>query len=227
MIVPKTLVEQDMHSLAIDQPSHRYFVINKPHNMVSQFVSSHRVGLLGDLDYDFPFGTHAIGRLDNHSEGLLLLTTNKKITRLLFESLVPHKRVYLVQVKHEVLPQTLETLQEGVTIRVKGGGDYVTRPCQVEIVDDPSLYFNDIHPLNLRPPFTWLLLTLTEGKYHQVRKMVSAVNHQCRRLIRISIEDISLGRLPAGSVLEMDEAAFFAQLHLGPVQTKEPVVLVH
>lgn len=51
--------------------------------MVSQFVSSHQVRLLGELAFDFPEGTHAIGRLDNHSEGLLLLTTNPKITRLL------------------------------------------------------------------------------------------------------------------------------------------------
>jgi 16S rRNA U516 pseudouridylate synthase RsuA-like enzyme len=64
---------------------HRYFIINKPYNMVSQFISSHNVRLLGDLDFDFPEGTHAIGRLDNHSEGLLLLTTNKKVTRLLFD----------------------------------------------------------------------------------------------------------------------------------------------
>ncbi|HEX5025052.1 MAG TPA: pseudouridine synthase, partial [Agriterribacter sp.] len=61
-------------------PVHRYFIINKPVDMVSQFVSSHAVGLLGDLEYDFPDGIHAIGRLDNHSEGLLILTTNKKVT---------------------------------------------------------------------------------------------------------------------------------------------------
>ena len=63
----------------------RYFIIYKPVNMVSQFISTHQVKLLGDLNFDFPEGTHAIGRLDQHSEGLLLLTTNKKITKLLFQ----------------------------------------------------------------------------------------------------------------------------------------------
>ena len=54
----------------------RYFIIYKPYKMVSQFVSSHKVRLLGDLEYDFPEGTNAVGRLDNDSEGLLILTTD-------------------------------------------------------------------------------------------------------------------------------------------------------
>jgi 23S rRNA pseudouridine2457 synthase len=60
------------------QTGHRYFIINKPYDMVSQFVSTHPVRLLGDLDFNFPEGTHPIGRLDSSSEGLLILTTNKK-----------------------------------------------------------------------------------------------------------------------------------------------------
>ncbi len=78
--------------------AHRYFIVYKPVNMVSQFVSTHQVNLLHQLNFVFPEGTHAIGRLDQNSEGLLLLTTNKKITKLLFQGPVPHNRTYLVQV---------------------------------------------------------------------------------------------------------------------------------
>ena len=67
--------------------AHRYFVVHKPINMVSQFISSHDVNLLGSLNFDFPEGTHAIGRLDNNSEGLLLLTTNKKSPSFYFKGL--------------------------------------------------------------------------------------------------------------------------------------------
>ena len=70
----------------------RYFIINKPYKMVSQFISPDNVNLLGAIDYDFPEGIHAIGRLDNNSEGLLILTTNKRVTALLFQSEKPHKR---------------------------------------------------------------------------------------------------------------------------------------
>ena len=45
----------------MEEKAHRYFVINKPCDMVSQFISSHDVGLLGDLDFEFPEGIHAIG----------------------------------------------------------------------------------------------------------------------------------------------------------------------
>ena len=211
---PITNEIEELTTAIVQNDPHRYFIINKPYNMVSQFVSSHRVGLLGDLTFDFPEGTHAIGRLDNNSEGLLLLTTNKKITKLLFQGKVPHKRVYLVQVKHEVSEATLELLQQGVSIRVKGGGDYITQPCLAEIVQDPGDYFNDTKPLLLRPPYTWLLLTLTEGKFHQVRKMVDAVHHQCRRLIRVAIEEVTLGELPAGGVEEIDEEEFFERLKI-------------
>jgi 23S rRNA pseudouridine2457 synthase len=102
--------------------------------MVSQFVSPDNVNLLGQLDFDFPEGTHAIGRLDNNSEGLLILTTNKKVTKLLFQSDVAHKRTYLVQVQWIVTPETLEKLRTGVTILMKnsGGGSYHTQPCEVD-----------------------------------------------------------------------------------------------
>src|SRR6187551_1362358 len=122
--------------------SHRYFVLNKPYNMVSQFVSTHDVRLLGELGFDFPEGTHAIGRLDNNSEGLLLLTTNKKITRLLFQGEEPHTRTYLVQVKNLVSKENLLLLQNGIEIRVKGGGNYITTPCEVSIVPKPENLFS-------------------------------------------------------------------------------------
>ncbi len=193
---------------------HRYFVINKPYHMVSQFISSHKVRLLGELDFNFPEETHAIGRLDNHSEGLLLLTTNKKVTKLLFESETPHKRTYLVKVRRFVSEESLLQLQTGVNIIIKGGINYTTPPCNVQIVLPPANLFVGGSKQREDLPYTWLSITLTEGKYHQVRKMVAAVNHHCIRLIRISIEDIELGNLQAGEVKEVEEIYFFKQLHI-------------
>ncbi|MDD2791767.1 MAG: pseudouridine synthase [Sediminibacterium sp.] len=193
---------------------HRYFIINKPVNMVSQFVSTHQVGLLGDLNVDFPEGTHAVGRLDSNSEGLLILTTNKKVTRLLFQGVQPHKRTYLVLVNHQVTPYNLERLRSGVEFKIQGGVTYKTSPCEVEIVTNPEIHFDSPYMLSPRVTYTWLRISLTEGKFHQVRKMVAAINHKVKRLVRVSIEDLQLGNLPPGSVRELEEAEFFRLLKI-------------
>jgi 23S rRNA pseudouridine2457 synthase len=182
--------------------------------MVSQFVSSHQVQLLGDLDFSFPEGTHAIGRLDNHSEGLLILTTNKKVTNLLFQGKVPHKRTYLVKVKYEVSQENLQLLRTGISIPVKNGKYYTTASCEAEIIPRPENLFKSEYETTEYIPHTWLKITLTEGKFHQVRKMVSAIHHRCVRLIRHSIEDLELTDLPVGGVREIDEKVFFQQLKI-------------
>jgi 23S rRNA pseudouridine2457 synthase len=192
----------------------RYFIINKPANMVSQFVSPDEVGLLSDLDYDFPEGTHAIGRLDSHSEGLLILTTNKRVTSLLFQGEVPHKRTYWVNVGYHVSQETLETLRTGIAIRVRGGGDYVTAPCEVDIIERPAILSKIKNEANENVPNTWLSITLTEGKFHQVRKMVRTAGHRCKRLVRASIEDLELGDLAPGGVRELEEVEFFRLLKI-------------
>ena len=197
---------------AIPGTPHRYFIVNKPYNMVAQFKSPDRVRLLSDLDFEFPPGTHAIGRLDNHSEGLLILTTNKKVTRLLFQGDVPHARTYLVQVQGIVEETALQTLAAGIEIKIRGGVMYRTAPCVVQKLDKPGYEFEPAELSFPFPPYTWLSLTLTEGKYHQVRKMVAALHHKCQRLIRTSIEDLCLGNLPPGGVREIEETCFFDKL---------------
>jgi len=202
--------------------AHRYFVVHKPVNMVSQFISSHDVNLLSGLDFDFPEGTHAIGRLDNHSEGLLLLTTNKKITKLLFQGSKPHTRTYLVQVKNKMTPATAAAIAGGIQISAPNGSQYLTSPCSVSIIEDPALYqhlfdaslLKPVVPVHQNVITSWVLISLTEGKFHQVRKMVAAVHHRCIRLIRVAIEAIYLGDLTAGQVRELEEADFFKLLDL-------------
>ncbi|WP_299251688.1 pseudouridine synthase [uncultured Cytophaga sp.] len=195
-------------------PIHRYFIIHKPVDMVSQFISPDMVNLLGDLNFDFPEGTHAIGRLDNESEGLLILTTDKRVTRLLFQGEKKHNRTYLVLVKNVVSEETVKQLATGISIRVKGGENYISSPCKASIVTDVSSLYPYASDTREAYPHTWLLLTLTEGKFHQVRKMVLAVRHRCLRLIRVSIENILLGDLKPGEVKELEEDVFFRLLDI-------------
>lgn len=196
----------------------RYFIIYKPYKMVSQFISPDNVNLLGDLDFDFPEGTHAIGRLDNNSEGLLILTTDKRVTRLLFQSETPHKRTYLVQVEKKVGLEALEKLRNGISIRISGDLFYTTVQCEVDIVERPGNLAPREHEFRIDLPQTWLKMTLTEGKFHQIRKMVSSVYHDCKRLIRVSIEDLELGDMKPGEVREIEQKEFFKLLHISEVE---------
>lgn len=194
--------------------AHRYFILHKPYNMVSQFISPHTVRLLGDIDFDFPEGTHAIGRLDNNSEGLLILTTNKKLTRLLFQGETLHRRTYLVQVNYEVSEEALQKLRTGIVFQVSGGADYLSTPCEVDIIEAPPNLSKPVYEVPFKLPYTWLMITLTEGKFHQVRKMIGGIQHRVQRLIRTSIEDLVLGDLQPGAVKEVEETFLFEKLKI-------------
>jgi len=182
--------------------------------MVSQFVSSHHVQLLSAIDFKFPEGTHAIGRLDQMSEGLLLLTTNKKVTRLLFQGVRPHIRTYLVQVKNKVSQDTINILQNGVVISAPNGSSYTTAPCKVDIIEPPKTLWDNGIVLHENQQSDWLKIQLTEGKFHQVRKMVASMHHRCIRLVRWSIEDITVDSILPGQVKEVPEEYFFKALNL-------------
>jgi 23S rRNA pseudouridine2457 synthase len=199
----------------IAEPAHhRYFIVNKPYDMLSQFISERESSMLGSLAFDFPEGIHAVGRLDKQSEGLLILTTNKKVTHLLFQGSSVHKRTYLVKVKNIVSEERLQQLRTGIRIRIKGGTDYITAACEAGIIKAPAGLVPAANPLPEYPPHTWLLITLTEGKFHQIRKMVKAIHHRCQRLIRVSIEGLELGSLAPGAVREIEETAFFNLLKI-------------
>jgi 23S rRNA pseudouridine2457 synthase len=205
----------------------RYFIINKPYDMLSQFIGGpEKAILLSALNFDFPEGIHAIGRLDKQSEGLLILTTNKKVTRLLFQDLTPHERTYLVRVKDTMGPDSLAQLRTGVTIRIKKGKWYITSPCRAEIIPKPENLFDPPYESREDIPHSWIRLTITEGKFHQIRKMVKAVGHRCQRLIRQSIGELELGDLQPGGVREIEEAHFFEELKIDPaLKTKRSYLL--
>jgi 23S rRNA pseudouridine2457 synthase len=196
-------------------PSHQYFAINKPYGMLSQFVGGHRgMPMLGDLAFDFPEGTHAVGRLDYTSEGLLLLTTNKAITKILFNPASAHQRRYLVNVYKRVSDETIERLSTGVSIRIRGGENYTTSAALVARAERPGVLPRIAHELREDIAQDWLTIALTEGKHRQIRKMLQSVHHPCHRLIRLSIGGMELGDLASGCVREMNDGEFFKELGL-------------
>ncbi|HEX7415323.1 MAG TPA: pseudouridine synthase [Bacteroidia bacterium] len=190
-----------------------YFIIYKPYKMLSQFVRMPKKKGLADLNYTFPKGTNALGRLDENSEGLLILSNNKQLTNLLLKPENLHKRVYWVQVHGIVATETLQQLESGISIRMHKE-DYFTKPCEAKVINAPNNLAQRGHPVSEDKITTWIELILTEGKFHQVRKMTAAVGHQTMRLIRVAIEDVLLLDMKPGEVRELKQEELYGKLKI-------------
>jgi 23S rRNA pseudouridine2457 synthase len=181
---------------------HRHFIIHKPFGYLCQFVCElDWKRLIGEL-YDFPEGTMAIGRLDEDSEGLLLLTTDGKVSEQIRGRKM--EKEYYVLVDGLITPEAIAQLKQGVEIGIRNV-KYKTLPCKVKLLaDDP-----DFAPRTKRirddrhGPTCWISVTLTEGKLRQVRKMTAAVGFPTLRLVRVRVGGIQLGDLKPGVVKEV------------------------
>ena len=116
---------------------HRHFIIYKPYGYLSQFGSNdskqQSKKFLGEL-FDFPEGVMAIGRLDEKSEGLLLLTTDGKMSDFINSKKVDKE--YYAQVNGDISLEAIAQLKAGVEIGFEGR-KYQTKPCKVFKLNEP------------------------------------------------------------------------------------------
>lgn len=157
---------------------------------------------MGEL-YNFPKGIMAIGRLDEKSEGLLLLTTNGQMSDYINSQKV--EKEYYAQVDGNISKEAIEQLKTGVEIGFEGK-KYQTKPCKVfKLENIPELPLRSKKIRDGRHgPSSWISITLNEGKFRQVRKMTSAVGFPTLRLVRIKVGNSSLNNMQVGEVIEVD-----------------------
>lgn len=189
---------------------HRHFILHKPYGYLSQFINNQQKRknkkLLGSL-HDFPEGTMSIGRLDENSEGLLLLTTNGKVSAQVNGRKV--EKEYYVQLDGIITDDALEQLRKGVNISTRGVV-YQTLPCKARRLE-PAPNFAGGSTKKRDPvhgPVSWASITISEGKFRQVRKMTAVVGFPTLRLIRVRVGHVELGALAAGEVVEMEDFGF-------------------
>lgn len=183
---------------------HRHFIIHKPYGYLSQFVGEHtNKKYLGSL-YPFPAGTMAIGRLDEDSEGLLLLTTDGKVSKYMTSSIV--EKEYYAQVDGLITPLAVAKLQQGIEIGLRNV-KYQTKPCVVFKLNNLPAFGERGRKIrdDRHGPTSWVSITLTEGKNRQIRKMTAAAGFPTLRLVRVRIGNILLADLPAGAVNEVPQ----------------------
>lgn len=184
-----------------------HFIIYKPQGYLSQFVTNQvkrkNKKLLGEI-HSFPEGTMAIGRLDENSEGLLLLTTDGKVSEQVRSKKV--EKEYYIQVDGEITPEAIEQLKTGVEIGIKGK-KYTTLPCNAFKLDKTPDFAPSTKKIrdDRHGPTSWVSITVTEGKFRQVRKMSAAVCFPTLRLVRVRIGKIKLNKMQAGDVIKVND----------------------
>lgn len=192
----------------------KYYIIHKPFRVLSQFSPVEGKKTLKDI-FDVSRDVYPVGRLDYDSEGLLILTNDTKLNARLLDPENAHQRDYWVQVEGDITENALSSLENGVTISVNGK-KYTTKECKaMKFTSAPEVSERN-PPIRVRKtvPESWISLTLTEGKNRQVRKMTAQAGFPTLRLIRYSIENLSLQNLKPGEMKECSKSELYNLLKI-------------
>ncbi|WP_431108694.1 pseudouridine synthase [Winogradskyella poriferorum] len=177
-----------------------YYKIYKPYGYLSQFINNQNKRrnkkLLSEV-FNLHENIMAVGRLDEKSEGLLLLTTDGKFSNYITSSKI--EKEYHVMVDGIITQNQIEALKTGVEISVNGK-PYLTKPCLAELLKDTSNIVERFVRDEKHGPTSWLKIVLTEGKFRQVRKMTAKLGFPTLRLVRVRIGDYRLEMMKPGDI---------------------------
>ncbi|MDE2154988.1 MAG: pseudouridine synthase [Xanthomonadaceae bacterium] len=167
--------------------------LNKPYGVLCQFTDA--AGRRTLADHVRQKDVYAAGRLDQDSEGLLLLTDDGRLAHRLTDPRHKQAKTYLVQVEGELDDTALLALRCGVRL-----SDGPTLPAAAGHAAAPDWLWPRDPPVRFRRhiPTSWLSLTLHEGRNRQVRRMTAAVGFPTLRLIRVRIGEHALDGLAPG-----------------------------
>lgn len=193
--------------------ANNYFIVYKPFQVLCQFTSEDNKKTLADF-FSLPRDVYPVGRLDYDSEGLLILTDDKRLNALLLSPKYNHEREYYVQVEGEITREAITELCKGVTIKIKSE-NYFTKKCKAEKIKNPNLP-ERMPSVRFRKtvPDSWVKIILTEGKNRQVRKMTASVGYPTLRLIRHRIELISLSNMVPGELKKLSQQELYNLLKI-------------
>lgn len=174
-------------------PVSRTIVFNKPYGVLPCFTDSDGRPTLAD-HIDVP-GVYAAGRLDQDSEGLMILTSDGALAHRITDPRHKLGKIYLAQVEREPNDEAMRQLRSGVILSGQR-----TRPAEVRVLTDaPSMPDRPV-PIRFRKnvPTAWIEIILYEGMNRQVRRMTAAVGFPTLRLVRVAIGPVTLGALQPG-----------------------------
>jgi 23S rRNA pseudouridine2604 synthase len=162
-----------------------YFAFNKPKGVITHSPQKGEEDIVSTLPRELmDLGVFPIGRLDKDSHGLIILTNDGRITERLLSPESAHEKEYTVHTKFPLRSNFKKYMEQGVDIE-----GYQTKPARVRVNGEKS--------------FT---IILTEGKKHQIRRMVVAMHNEVIELKRIRVMNIRLGTLATGQARPIEGA---------------------
>lgn len=190
---PAAKVDPDAALIALDGQvqryrAQRYYMLNKPAGVITASRDERHGTVLDLFPEEERRGLFAVGRLDKDTEGLLIVTDDGALSHALMSPARHVAKVYEAVIEGELARDTAERFRQGLTLR----DGTVCLPARLDILPGDGE--------------TRVRVTLREGKYHQVKRMVAAVGATVVRLRRVKLGGLVLDpALPAGAFRELTE----------------------
>ncbi|TCK03462.1 pseudouridine synthase [Phorcysia thermohydrogeniphila] len=183
--VPKFQVDPEKDEVLVDgelveYEKDYYLILNKPRGYVTSTKDREMTVMELLAGIPRPEKLFPVGRLDKDTEGLLLITNDGELAHRLTHPKWKVPKVYYVVVEGEVKEEELEPLRKGMEFK-----DFKAKPAKVRILSSGK----DSSEVEIE---------ITEGKYHQVKRMFSRIGHPVKYLKRVKFGNLELGELPVG-----------------------------
>ena len=173
-------IKVDGESLSISK-SKTYLAFHKPAGVISTMSDPEGRSNLGDFFKDRKDRLYHVGRLDKDSEGLILLTNDGELAHRATHPSYGLEKRYLVEIEGEFNKQLSDQLLQGVRLE-----DGLARAVKV------------IHARAVSRNHHWVEITIHEGRYHIIRRLIESLGLKVLRLIRLDFGPISLGDMKPG-----------------------------
>ena len=167
-------------------------MLNKPAGVVSATTDNHDKTVLDLLKDAHGKDLFPVGRLDKDTEGLLLITNDGELSHNLLSPKKHVDKTYLVKTAESVTTEMVQALERGVDI----GEEKLTLPAKVKVLEDKEIE-----------------LTITEGKFHQVKRMLKAVDNEV-----VYLKRLSMGCLKLDETLKLGEYRELTEMEIGHVK---------
>jgi 23S rRNA pseudouridine2604 synthase len=183
VIIGQTVEDTDVIEIKKSLPK-KYIAFYKPRDVVShtpQYGEEEIRDFFPNYESD---GLTIIGRLDKHSEGLILLTNDKRLVEKILDPKYDHEKEYIVTVQEKLSSNIERLFAKGFEVRDR----FKAKPAKVEILDQYTFS-----------------ITLTEGKKHQIRLMTNDLHYTVSNLLRTRVMNVKLGNLKPGKSRELKD----------------------